>query len=48
MAENDDPAAEARELLLDIVRVGVGFAILTYQKVQVVRHDLETEVKKLF
>jgi hypothetical protein len=43
----EDPLAQAAKVLLDVVYVAVGFGLLSYQKLQVARRDLEAELKKI-
>jgi hypothetical protein len=42
----EDPLAQAAKVLLDVVHVAVGFGLLTFQKLQVARRELENEFKK--
>jgi hypothetical protein len=42
----EDPLAQAAKVLLDVVHVAVGFGLLTFQKLQVARRELEAELKK--
>ena len=44
----EDPLAQASRVVLDIVHVTVGFGLLTVQKLQVARRELETEWKRRF
>jgi hypothetical protein len=48
MAEQpEDPLTQAAKVLLDVVHVAVGFGLLSYQKLQVARRDIEAELKKI-
>jgi hypothetical protein len=49
VSENaNDPVEQAGRVLLDALRITVGFSILAFQRVQVLRREIETELQRRF